>query len=422
VFSTNEGRIIHIITFSISCFLQLFSIIQFLLKRQYLNLPPQWFLSSVFLIALSIALSATLYYVRGVRKIVAVLLLRFILVTIIGLPLSDYIGVRFSLWFAFFIEIGLFLRFPVNLLLSSLTLVGTLILRTPLKAWHIVQKTPSLHDLLSLSIYSLFIMAICSLLRLLLDLIRHKNDAIRQMETAVNQLTDANTGFQHYAAIIEKKSTTDERNRIIREIHDSIGYIMTSIIMLMEAALETVKKNGNGSLTDMLKNARSIAKNGLNDIRIALRVLKSKKQASEPDMRTIMKIAKAFEQATGVKVAIEYGNLPNYFETQISKVFFRVIQEGMINAFRHGKATKVQIYFWEHGGEYQITISDNGRGCVDFKEGLGLKGMKERVQKVGGTIDIYSGATGFTLMIKIPKPEAQPEDLKDEAYQSLTGR
>jgi signal transduction histidine kinase len=101
-------------------------------------------------------------------------------------------------------------------------------------------------------------------------------------------------------------------------------------------------------------------------------------------------------------VDFQYGNTPWSFGETLDAVLYRLVQEGLTNSFRHGKATKIRIVFWSHEGELRITIWDNGTGSYSSDEGLGLRGMRERVEALGGSIDHHNTVDGYELSAVIP--------------------
>jgi signal transduction histidine kinase len=127
------------------------------------------------------------------------------------------------------------------------------------------------------------------------------------------------------------------------------------------------------------------------------------------NFEAIQRIAEAFQTATGVAVRIEYGNLPRFFGNGLDRFIYRFIQEGMTNAFRHGMATSIRVLFWVQDRTLSVTIHDNGRGANNLQEGIGLRGMRERVNEFSGTFKAANVADGFELIARIPIPQEQGE-------------
>ena len=104
---------------------------------------------------------------------------------------------------------------------------------------------------------------------------RAERERNSQLLAAVDQLTNANLGFQDYAHATEEMSRTSERARITREIHDVVGYAFTNITMMMEDAIDSCRHRSTGKILPLIVNSRDQARNGHEEIRKALRRLRS---------------------------------------------------------------------------------------------------------------------------------------------------
>jgi signal transduction histidine kinase len=236
-----------------------------------------------------------------------------------------------------------------------------------------------------------------------LDRLIHAETRVQLLNRAAKKLENANTRFQDYISIAEKQSISDERNRIIREIHDSIGYTLTTIIVLGESLMERTKRYRDNQIQKVVTDVLDTARTGLTDIRIVLRILKVKIRSSLNDIAELNKMIRAFESATKIRVIVNYANIPQVLENKHRSIVFRIVQEGMVNAFRHGSASEIRISFWEQDEEYLMSVSDNGSGSGDITEGLGLAGIRERLESCGGTLRFTESPFGFELSARIPK-------------------
>lgn len=228
------------------------------------------------------------------------------------------------------------------------------------------------------------------------------------METLVNnlrsnilKLTRANYDFQRYAADAEELTLERERLRISREIHDSIGYTMTTLRMMLEAAADLVTHSPL-MLEVQLRKALDIINRGHHDIRISLGQLRERESDRPRGLKGLKNLIDLFREATGTVVLTEWGNLPWNFPDGIEAVLYRFVQEGMSNALSHGKSTEIGIYFRVDAGTLIASISDNGAGAEVLVEGLGLHGMKERIQECGGIFEARNTGEGFLLQARLP--------------------
>ncbi|MGL1890830.1 MAG: histidine kinase [Spirochaetaceae bacterium] len=224
---------------------------------------------------------------------------------------------------------------------------------------------------------------------------------VRQLNQTIANLTDTNYGYQHYVKVVEEKSTEDERNRIIREIHDSIGYTLTTIMMISRSILD-MNKGKLGIISENLEEIHSGARDGLKDMRIVLRILKIKKEEHLSHFMELRRMIKAFEKASNLKIRLEWGNTPDNFGEEASHIIFRIIQEGMVNALRHGIASEIDIFLFVGSGKLMITINDNGKGFNKKDPGLGISGMRERIKKFNGTMTLSNSKIGAKVSIELP--------------------
>ena len=193
----------------------------------------------------------------------------------------------------------------------------------------------------------------------------------------------------------------EERNRITREIHDTIGYSLTNVAMMLEAA-QDLAKNGPQRLLEKLRAARLQIQQGLENTRRALYLLRDKEETEPIGLPAIQRMVSVFGRASGIQVDVEYGDLPLSSGNEMDGVMFHFIQESLTNAFRHGRASLIQVRFWRQNGEYRIVVRDNGVGAENISEGIGMTGMRERLGKLGGTLTVQNAADGFEIRALIP--------------------
>lgn len=124
-------------------------------------------------------------------------------------------------------------------------------------------------------------------------------------------------------------------------------------------------------------------------------------------MRLFLKLVENFQEVTGIQVNLELTTLSEGLSPREEKTLYRVIQEGMTNAFRHGQADAIRIILGEEPAAYECVIRDNGCGAAKVEEGIGLKGMRERVEALGGSLTARPTKAGFILRCRLPKGESR---------------
>jgi signal transduction histidine kinase len=150
------------------------------------------------------------------------------------------------------------------------------------------------------------------------------------------------------------------------------------------------------ALPNILETARANAEEGLGRIREALYKLRQQETHYPNGVVAIHRLARVFEQATSLKVRCEFGNLPWTFSERVDSALYHLVQECLVNSFRHAQATEVRAVMWLEGRTLRVNVSDNGMGAESVREGIGILGMRERVESLGGSLQVTSDAFGFS--------------------------
>jgi signal transduction histidine kinase len=224
---------------------------------------------------------------------------------------------------------------------------------------------------------------------------------VRHLNSVIDRLSEANLDFQRYVHSVEYSAVNSERRRLSREIHDSVGYSLTNILMTLEAAKDLMESNGVKA-RDALDRSITEARSCLEETRRTMRRIRSEELRETVGLQAIAHLTRSFSEGTGMHISVEYGNAPESLGAKLDLVLFRIVQEGLTNAFRHGMASQVRITLWVEEGMLLVTVSDNGKGSEEVVDGLGLSGMRERVKGVGGSVDFHSGPDGFRVRSILP--------------------
>lgn len=230
--------------------------------------------------------------------------------------------------------------------------------------------------------------------------IQQQKGIIEKVNALYLQLREANQELKQYAEIKEKMGETKERNRLAREIHDTLGHTLTGISFGIDACLTVIDKDKD-SAKKQLEVISNLAKDGIADVRLSVSSLRADALEQYPLKERIIHLLNKTKKATGVEILITFSDslkLESYEENAI----FRLVQESVTNAIRHGKATLINILFTVDEENLIITIVDNGIGCENFNPGFGLMNMQERITMLHGKISFTSSANGFYVKAKIP--------------------
>ena len=230
---------------------------------------------------------------------------------------------------------------------------------------------------------------------------------VNRLEDNVSSLTRANFLSQDYARDVEEESRKAERLRLTRDIHDAIGYTLTNNIMMMEAVKVMVKSEPE-LVPEYVENLRKNTEQGMGEIRRILRDLRSEELTREPVFRAVGKLVKVFSMSTGMEVHFEFGNARWENLNRFDDCVYHFIQEGLINAFRHGRASHVTIFLWDYDSEIRVSVSDDGVGSVgETAEGIGIAGMRERAERWGGRVEVDDYVGGFRISMYLPNTKEE---------------
>lgn len=198
---------------------------------------------------------------------------------------------------------------------------------------------------------------------------------------------------------LEDFTIMKERNNMSREMHDTVGHTLTT--SLVELELCKMLGKDNEELMNKLEHISSQVRKGLGDLRMTVRRLKEDLDWEQE----IYAIGERLNEYTDIKVKYIVGELTG-ISTQILRCVYRIIEEGITNGIKHGKATAFMIEVKREERHLWIEILDNGLGAIAFKQGFGLNAMRERVEALGGTLHFESYKDeGFTIQAQIPLEE-----------------
>lgn len=199
-----------------------------------------------------------------------------------------------------------------------------------------------------------------------------------------------------------------ERERISRELHDTIGHTMSVISLQAGVGAEAVGQDDR-AVSDALDRIRSASTRSLRELRSMVRILRSASDRDETrsiqSLSAVQELADAARGA-GVEVTTDITASPSDLSAPVDAAAYRVIQESITNVVRHAGATHAKVKVGVRDGRLHISVTDNGRGLATddgAKGGYGMAGMSERVRLLGGSLTTRSFAgVGFAVEATIP--------------------
>lgn len=230
---------------------------------------------------------------------------------------------------------------------------------------------------------------------------QHNREERQRKDVLYRELLDTHKQLKQYTDEVNRLSVVEERNRIARDIHDTIGHNLTALIMQLQMA-EHLYKEDTSRAEELLMSAVGTAKDSLAGIREVVETLRGEETLRYSD-DAIRLLADEFSKKTGASIHLDIidGNGENDPKSKkrnptAGMTLYRIIQEALTNSVRHGKATEISVHIEFDAKEIRFHIFDNGIGTEELKEGFGLKGIRERVEAFNGEVIIES-EQGFSV-------------------------
>ena len=230
--------------------------------------------------------------------------------------------------------------------------------------------------------------------------INAQRGTIEQINELYHEIQTANEQLQEYASMTEKMTQTKERNRLAREIHDTLGHTLTGIATGLDACLALIDISPEQT-KKQLKLLSDVSREGIKDVRRSVNELRPDALERLSLDAAIRKMIIDMSQASDVKIYFSTEEKHLKFDEDEENAIYRVIQESITNAVRHGKAGKIWITLKRQNDVILLSIKDNGIGAKEIKSGFGTKHIKERIEMLHGTVS-FDGSDGFTVTAEIP--------------------
>ncbi len=184
-----------------------------------------------------------------------------------------------------------------------------------------------------------------------------------------------------------------ERAELARDLHDTFAQDLTAITLQLETALQYL--GGDGRAAEQVTSALHVARDSVQRARRSVEALRSSPESGSPLDAALAELARTFTSQSGVPVHLRVDALGA--NPRVERAAYHIAQEALTNVRRHAKAKNVWIDASRSRGNVMLSVRDDGKGLHDEKrEGLGVRGMRERAQDIGGTLRIRAREGGGT--------------------------
>jgi len=232
-------------------------------------------------------------------------------------------------------------------------------------------------------------------------------EARARAQTLLSELETAHRELAEYAARVEDLTLAAERQRMARELHDTLAQGLAGLILQLEAANSHLASGRAERAKEILVQAMARARNTLADARRAIGDLRQGVAIPEDFAEAVRQEAVRFSTATGIPCTLDLGSLPP-LPDDIREHALRVVSEGLTNVARHAQASQVWIRLASGGDCLEVEVRDDGVGfdpavAATQSGHYGLLGMRERARLAGGTLVVESApGKGATLQLNVP--------------------
>lgn len=222
-----------------------------------------------------------------------------------------------------------------------------------------------------------------------------------KLDKTLHELNESKRELEKAYEVVAEVTALEERQRIAKDIHDTAGHSITTVIMQTEAAKRILEKNPEEAKSKIVA-ANLQAKHALEELRDSVHLL-SGAQVPETLKTTLEGIIHDSTDGTNITIRSQIEDV--YVSPTKHRFICNTLKEGISNGLRHGGATAFWFEIKEQDGEIVFLLSDNGKGLSskDLKLGFGLSAMQERAKSLGGEVSFDAEEDeGFELRLSLP--------------------
>lgn len=207
---------------------------------------------------------------------------------------------------------------------------------------------------------------------------------------------------------LQQTALLEERNRMARDVHDTLAQDLTGIVLLLETAEEELKKGSPESLRRIAR-ARELARSTLGEARQSTLLLSASSQEGRNLSDSIRQLLERFRSETPITLEFSHSGTPRQVNGIAEDNLTRIAQQAITNALQHSQASRIRVELKFNKNELKLRVTDNGKGfdASSVKDGFGLKSMGERAKELGGKFNLAT-KPGKGTQIEVQVPVSQP--------------
>ena len=283
------------------------------------------------------------------------------------------------------------------LFLPRLKSLVVVIIQVGSAAWIVSGANPHLSQIIWYGIFYLLVV---------LAMVHYQSLHQREIEVRQknNALLDEYRRMKRQLVTEEEQTRQDERMLIGHEIHDSVGHKLTALLMQFEVFRIHAAENDK----EKIENLKKLAEQSLEETRRAVKSFKSREVGG---LHGLIRLIRRLEKESFMKInfTVKYGAFAAPLTGEQSFAIYRAVQEALTNIMKHSSTREAQVMFESPGGSiFRFEVMNIAPHNPYFQEGYGLSSMKERLEKVGGTLEIIHDERQFIVrgMIRLTLKES----------------
>ncbi|MEL6447938.1 MAG: histidine kinase [Pseudomonadota bacterium] len=195
--------------------------------------------------------------------------------------------------------------------------------------------------------------------------------------------------------LLSEASRQSERTRIARDLHDLVGHHLTALSINLQIA----ERQTEGEAQERVAQSRALARLLLSDVREAVSTLR---EQSALDFRRALQLM--VDEVPRLDVRLEIDEDVEIDDVDVADTIIRCVQEAITNTLRHSGAAKSWVRVWREGEAVRVSVRDDGYAPATIDEGNGFVGMRERLERVGGSLTRERVGNALSLNVEIPLP------------------
>ncbi|SFJ14403.1 Signal transduction histidine kinase [Paenibacillus sp. UNC496MF] len=216
------------------------------------------------------------------------------------------------------------------------------------------------------------------------------------------ELMQSHAQLQEYALQTEEWGAAKERIRIARDIHDTVGHKLTALLVQMQAARKLSRIDPRRS-EETYAECENLIRASLQEIRLSVRAIRDEPVRSVSLQERLAELAREFTKWAEVHTTLEVEGSPVALPGDLQLTAYRVVQESLTNAQKHGHARKAEIVLAFADSGFSLCIRNDGEAPAELKPGFGLINMQERVREWNGEVQVGTEpGTGFAVDVRFP--------------------